>query len=59
MKEEIKLSVEDLAFIKQSLIYTRRNFEDTAYESYEFKLQQLEKVNSVLEKVSAILKQHT
>jgi len=51
------LTIEDLKFIKESLAYTKHNFENyTEYPSYEFKQQRLNKVAEVAAKVNELLK---
>ena len=54
-----ELSKEDLALIEESLKYTRKNFEEyQRYPSYEFKQQQLKRVNDTLAKIREIKKRH-
>jgi ppGpp synthetase/RelA/SpoT-type nucleotidyltranferase len=48
----MELTKEDLDFIEESLLYTRKNFEEYQnYPSYEFKQQRLKRVNDILDKV--------
>jgi len=48
----MELTKEDLEFIKESLISIRKSFNDYQdYPSYEFKQQQLKRVDDVLEKI--------
>lgn len=54
-----ELSKEDLELIEDSLKYTRKNFEEyQRYPSYEFKQQQLKRVNDTLAKIREIKKRH-
>lgn len=55
---ETKLTKSDLSMILESLKYTRKSFENYQdYPSYEFKLQRLEDVNSVITKIQELLKE--
>lgn len=55
---ETKLTKSDLAMILESLVYTRKSFENYQdYPSYEFKLQRLEDVNGVIAKIQELLKE--
>lgn len=48
----MELTKEDLKFIEESLLYTRKRFEEyQSYPDYEFKQQRLKQVNDVLEKI--------
>lgn len=48
----MELTKEDLEFIEESLLFTRKSFNDYQdYPSYEFKQQQLKRVDDVLEKI--------
>jgi 5-bromo-4-chloroindolyl phosphate hydrolysis protein len=48
----MELTKEDLEFIEESLLYTRKNFEEyQKYPSYEYTQQRLDRVNDVLNKV--------
>ena len=48
----MELTKEDLEFIEESLLYTRKSFEEyQSYQGYEFKQQRLKRVNDVLEKI--------
>jgi len=48
----MELTKEDLEFLKESLLSTRKSFNDYQdYPSYEFKQQQLKRVDDVLEKI--------
>lgn len=48
------LSGKDLAFILESLSWTRKAFENTTYPSYEFRVSRLGEVNDVMTKVRDI-----
>ena len=51
------LSLEDLNIIKQSLMYTKLNFENyTKYPSLDLKKTQIDGVLSVIKKVDARIK---
>ncbi|HEX3559012.1 MAG TPA: hypothetical protein VHU19_07400 [Pyrinomonadaceae bacterium] len=48
----MELTKEDLEFIEESLLYTRKSFEEyQSYPSYEYKQQRLKRVNDVLAKI--------
>lgn len=48
----MELTKEDLEFIEESLLYTRKNFEEyQRYPDHEYKQKRLELVNDVLDKV--------
>jgi len=50
-----KLTKEDIAFIIESLNYTKLKFEEyDKYPSYEFKLKRIEKVQKLLDKMRKI-----
>lgn len=56
--DDIKLTLEDLQLIKESLQYTKLKFEDYQnYPSTEFKNEEVKRVQDVLLKVSNLLKQ--
>lgn len=51
------LTIDDLIFIKESLAYTKHNFENyTGYPSYEYKQQRLNEVAAVAAKVDELIK---
>lgn len=52
MKEQ--LTKDDIDFILTSLEYTRMNFENTQYPTYELRQSQLQRVDSVKAKVRAL-----
>jgi hypothetical protein len=48
----MELTKDDLEFIEESLLYTRKNFEEyQKHPSYEYKQRRLDRVNAVLNKV--------
>jgi hypothetical protein len=52
MAEEMNLLPDDFSLILESLNYTKRAFQDYgSYPSYEFKLQRIGEVKSVIQKV--------
>jgi len=52
------LSVEDWAFIKESLQHTKKNFENyTRYPDQEFKAKRVADASLILTKVDSILKE--
>jgi membrane-bound lytic murein transglycosylase MltF len=54
---DIKLTKEDLQLIKESLQYTKLNFENYQnYPSHDFKNEQIKRVQDLLVKVSNLLK---
>ena len=48
------LTGEDIAFLLESLEYTKLKFESTEYPTYEFKREQIARVESVITKLRAI-----
>jgi hypothetical protein len=53
-----ELSIAELDVIKESLQYSRKHIDEYKdYPSYEFKQEQLKRINDVAEKVSAIIKE--
>lgn len=51
-----ELTIAELELIKSSLAYTKKNISDSPDQSYQFKREQLERIDKVVEKVSAIIK---
>lgn len=51
-----KLNKDDLNFILESLQYTKLNFENYSYPSYEIKQKRIEEVLNVIIKVEEIKK---
>lgn len=49
-----KLTREDLAFISESLAFTRSRFEAYAYPSYELRQERLREADAVIAKVNAL-----
>jgi hypothetical protein len=57
MEQPEELSLSDLDVIKESLNYSRKNIEEYQHHpSYEFKQEQLARINNVAAKVSNIIK---
>ncbi len=51
------LTIEDCNFILESLQYTKRNFENcNSYPSYQFKLDRIGEVETLIEKLRKIRK---
>lgn len=56
----MELTKEDLKFIEESLLYTRKNFEEyQKYPSYEYKQERINQVNDVLNKVKQMMREST
>ncbi|GAB3917195.1 hypothetical protein [Mucilaginibacter boryungensis] len=52
------LNLHDLEVIKESLSYSRKRIEEyQEHPSYEFKQQQLERINNVANKVSGLIQE--
>ena len=49
------LSKSDLDFIKESLEYTKRKFENHEYHSREFQLQRISEAQGVLLKINKLI----
>jgi tagatose-1,6-bisphosphate aldolase len=49
-----ELTAEDISFLIESLQYTKRNFESTDYSSADFRKQQVERVERLIEKLRGI-----
>ncbi|GEP52636.1 hypothetical protein FNO01nite_33080 [Flavobacterium noncentrifugens] len=53
---ENTLTKDDLDFLITSVTYSKKSFDETNYESYEFKQSQLAKADEMLQKLRRLLK---
>lgn len=57
MEQPEELSSNDLDIIEESLLNSRKRIEEYQdYPTYEFKQQQLERINKVATKISSLIK---